>query len=252
MKAAHRPEQVKHTARPRAVILAGGAGTRLLPFTINFPKPLVPLGDKPIVEHLISRLIAFGITDITLSLGHLAELIKTYFTHRQSLVKKITLRYVEEDEPTGTAGSLAQIPGLDETFFVMNGDVLTNLNFNELLRFHREQGAVLTIASHVRQVKVNLGVLEFDDARRITHYVEKPENTFHVSMGIYVYEPTVLSYIEPGQYLDFPDLVLRLIASGEKVCAYPCDCLWMDIGNPEDYARAQQLIASEREALGLH
>lgn len=235
----------------RAIILAGGKGTRLLPFTVNFPKPLVPLGDTPVLEVLISRLLRFGITDITLTLGHLAELVKAYFDHRQNLLKQVSLRYVVEEEPTGTAGSLALVPGLDKTFLVMNGDLLTNLDFHELVKFHCEQEAILTIATHAREVKIDLGVLEFDAQNRITSYLEKPESTYHVSMGIYVYESRVLKYIQPGQYVDFPDLVLRLLKEGEKVSAYPTDCLWLDIGRPDDYARAQEIFSEKREAFDL-
>ncbi|MCM3900882.1 MAG: sugar phosphate nucleotidyltransferase [Pyrinomonadaceae bacterium] len=235
----------------RAIILAGGKGTRLLPFTVNFPKPLVPLGDTPVLEVLINRLIRFGITDITLTLGHLAELVKAYFDHRHKLINQISLRYVVEEEPTGTAGSLSLVSGLEETFLVMNGDLLTNLDFNELIEFHRQQEAILTIATHAREVKIDLGVLEFDSQNRITSYLEKPSSTYHVSMGIYVYEAHVLKYIQPGQYVDFPDLVLRLLREGEKVSAYPTDCLWLDIGRPDDYARAQEIFSEKREAFDL-
>ena len=227
----------------RAVILAGGKGVRLHPFTVVFPKPLVPLGDRPIIEVLIQRLIAFGITDITLTLGHLAELIKAYFHHRPQLTAQAWLRYIDEEEPTGTAGSLASVQGLDQTFLVMNGDLLTDLNFDALVSFHRRHGAALTIAAHQRRVKIDLGVLECGDDYRVIGYNEKPELTYDVSMGIYVYEPSVLKFIAPGMYLDFPDLVLKLIAAGEKVCAMPCDCLWLDIGRPDDYARAQEIYA---------
>jgi NDP-mannose synthase len=245
-------KQVKGSAAGlRAIILAGGKGTRLLPFTANFPKPLVPLGDTPVLEVLIQRLIRSGITDITLTLGHLAELVKAYFDHRRGLVEKITLRYVEEEEPTGTAGSLALVPDLDGTFLVMNGDLLTNLDFHALVQFHRAQKAMLTIATHTRRVKIDLGVLEFNGNFELTGYLEKPETHYHVSMGIYVYEPGVLKYIEPGCYLDFPDLVLRLLAQGQRVCAYPSDCLWLDIGRPDDYARAQELFAEKREAFDV-
>jgi NDP-sugar pyrophosphorylase family protein len=232
----------------RAIILAGGKGVRLQPFTVVFPKPLVPLGDRPIIDVLIRRLISFGVTDITLTLGHLAELIKAYFQHRLELTERATLRYVEEAEPSGTAGSLALVEGLDETFLVMNGDLLTDLDFDALVSFHRGQNAALTIAAHRRMVKIDLGVLECGDDHRVTGYSEKPEYTYDVSMGIYVYEPRVLRFIAPGAYLDFPDLVLKLIAAGEKVCAMPCDCLWLDIGRPDDYARAQETYAEARES----
>jgi len=230
----------------RAVILAGGKGVRLRPFTVNFPKPLMPLGDRPILEVLIRRLVTFGITDITLTLGHLAELIKAYFHTHNRLTTQFRLRYVEEEEPTGTAGSLASVPDLNNTFLVMNGDLLTDLDFDALVSFHRRHGAALTIAAHRRQIKIDLGVLECGDDYRLIGYNEKPELNYDVSMGIYVYEPSVLKFIPPRSYFDFPDLVLKLIAAGEKVCAMPSDCLWLDIGRPDDYALAQELYA-ERE-----
>jgi NDP-mannose synthase len=235
----------------RAIILAGGKGTRLKPFTVNFPKPLVPLGNTPVVEVLIQRLLRYGITDVTLTLGHLAELIKAYFSQQKSLSEKVQLRYVEEEFPTGTAGSIASIEGLTETFLVMNGDLLTNLDFDELVQFHYEKQACLTIATHSRRVKIDLGVLEFNEDYQVVDYIEKPEKVYPVSMGIYVYEPEVLKYIEPGEYLDFPSLVLRLLNDGKKVCAYPTDCLWLDIGRPDDYAKAQELFTEKQEELDL-
>ncbi len=235
----------------RAVILAGGKGARLAPFTASFPKPLVPLGDTPVLEVLIRRLLQHGVTDITLTLGHLAELVKAYFQHRRSLTEQATLRFVEEEEPTGTAGSLALVPGLSDTFLSMNGDLLTNLDLHSLVEFHREQNAILTIGVHSRDVKIDLGVLEFNGNFEVRNYIEKPRTTYHVSMGIYVYEPKALRYIEPGQHLDFPELVLRLLNNGERVCAFPSDCLWLDIGRPDDYAHAQRLFADKRETFEL-
>jgi NDP-sugar pyrophosphorylase family protein len=235
----------------RAVILAGGKGTRLHPFTVSFPKPLVPLGDRPVLEVLLQRLARHGVTDVTLTLGHLAELVKAYFVQRRDLLGATQLRYVEEARPTGTAGSLASVLGLDRTFLVMNGDLLTNLDFHALVEFHRREGALLTIAAHTREVKIDLGVLQLDGRGGLTGYVEKPTHNYHVSMGIYVYEPAVLKYIRPDTYLDFPDLVLRLLAHGERVCAYQTDCVWLDIGRPDDYARAQQLFAERREDFDL-
>jgi NDP-sugar pyrophosphorylase family protein len=231
----------------RAVILAGGRGARLKPFTASFPKPLVPLGDTPVVEVLIRSLLRYGICDVTLSLGHLAELVQAYFHHRQRLLRRLKLSYVVEEEPTGTAGSLALVKGLSETFLVMNGDLLTDLNFYDLVRFHRDRDAVLTIATQRRHVKIDLGVLQYNELAEITNYIEKPEQSYDVSMGVYVYEPSVLNYIEPGVYLDFPDLVLRLLADRKRVCSYVTDCLWLDIGRPDDYAQAQQMIAEHKE-----
>lgn len=235
----------------RAVILAGGKGTRLAPFTASFPKPLVPLGNKPVLEVLIAWLHSHGITDITLTLGHLKALLRAYFAESSDLSDSLRLRYVEESTPTGTAGSLAMVPDLDETFLVMNGDLLTNLNLHELVAWHRARGAAVTIAAHRRRVKVDLGVLDLDAAQDIVGYHEKPEHLHHVSMGVYVYEPHVLRYITSGQYLDFPDLVHRLLAAGEKVSAFVNESLWLDIGRPDDYARAQELFAERREEFEL-
>lgn len=235
----------------RAVILAGGKGTRLRPFTASFPKALVPLGDTPVLEVLIEHLVRHGITDVTLTLGHLATLVRAYFEQRQPVQGRVTMRYVEEAEPTGTAGSLSLVPGLDETFLVMNADLLTDIDFGDLVRYHREQGAMLTIATHTRTVRMELGVIDVGDDGQVRGYHEKPETSHQVSMGIYVYEPTVLRHIEPGKYLDFPTLVLRLLERGERVAAYRTDCLWLDIGRPDDYARAQDLYAEKREPIDL-
>jgi NDP-mannose synthase len=235
-------------APPRAVILAGGKGTRLAPFTVNFPKPLMPLGDTPVIEVLIRHLLSNGITDVTVTLGHLAELVKAYFSHRHELTRQIDLRFVVEEEPTGTAGSLRLVEGLDSTFLVMNGDLLTDLDFKELLDFHRKQNAVVTIATHPRQVKMDYGVLELDGTR-VQGYLEKPETTHHVSMGIYVYEPAALQYIPAGRYFDFPSLIWALLDNRQRVCAFVTDCMWLDIGRPDDYGRAQQLFAEKREAV---
>jgi NDP-sugar pyrophosphorylase family protein len=238
------PKGGKGAARGlHAVILAGGRGVRLKPFTVNFPKPLMPLGDKPIVEILLQRLISFGITDVTLTLGHLAELVKAYFQHRATFTRQLRLRYVDEEEPTGTAGSLAHVPGLKGTFLAMNGDLLTDLDLDELVAFHLRKKALLTIATHRRDVKIDLGVLEFDGENHVTGYHEKPQKSYQVSMGIYVYEPEVLRFIKKGEYLDFPTLVLKLVAAKQTVCAFPSDCQWLDIGRPDDYAKAQELFA---------
>lgn len=242
------PQNPRPLGDLRAIILAGGRGTRLHPFTASFPKPLVPLGNVPVIEVLIRRLLCHGIRDITLTLGHLAELIQAYFQHRRELANRLHLRYVIEDQPTGTAGSLALVPGLDRTFLVSNGDLLTDLDFASLLEFHKARQATLTIATHTRRLKTDLGVVDFDARNCVTGYREKPEHSYHVSMGIYVYEPRVLQYIEPGKYLDFPSLVLRLLERGERVCAFPADCLWLDIGRPDDYAQAQEIFARDPEA----
>jgi NDP-mannose synthase len=222
----------------RAVLLAGGRGTRLAPYTTVFPKPLMPIGDVPIVEIVLKQLRHFGFRHVTLAVGHLSELIRAYLDNNRKRFEGMVIDYVYEEAPTGTAGALASIGGLDDTFLVMNGDVLTTLDYATLVAAHRSNGAALTIASFRKQVKVDLGVLEIDASGRLTGYREKPELHFPVSMGIYVYEPRVLAHIPKGERLDFPDLVHRLLAEGEKVATFPWQGYWLDIGRPEDFAAA--------------
>lgn len=220
----------------RAVILAGGRGTRLAPYTITFPKPLMPIGDVPILEVIIRQLKHYGIGDIVMAVGHLAELLMAYFGDGGRF--GVNIGYSRETEPLGTAGPLALIPDLDDTFMVMNGDVLTTLDYAALAAHHRGSGAAATIASHQRDARIDLGVIQTDAAGRIVDYIEKPTYHYLVSMGIYVFEPTVLRHIAPGQRLDFPDLVLRLLAAGEKVQSHSFDGYWLDIGRPDDYGQA--------------
>lgn len=196
----------------------------------------------------MNQLVGHGITDLTLVLGHLAELIRAYFDQRPAWREKAKVKFVQELSPRGTAGAVGEVPDLKETFLVMNGDLLTDLDFHALVRFHRQRGACLTIAAHTREEKVDLGVLEIDAERRVRDYREKPVTRYEVSMGVYVYEPRVLRWIEPGQHLDFPDLVLKLLAAGETVCAYPAACRWLDIGRPDDYRRAQELHEASPDA----
>lgn len=230
----------------KAVVLAGGKGRRLAPFTVVFPKPLVPVGDRPVLEILLRRLAQFGVTEVILSVDHLADLMMAFIEGNPSLKKLLKVSYVRDEKPGGTAGPLAGIPGLDETFLVTNGDVLTTLDLSALLAFHKAQEAALTIAVHQKEVPIDLGVLELDGPR-VVNYKEKPRLHYSVSMGIYVYEPRVLRYIEKGSYLDFPDLVLRLIKNGEKVVGFENNAAWLDIGRPEDYARAQEEFGTSKE-----
>lgn len=224
----------------KAIILAGGQGIRLRPYTTVFPKPLVPLGQKPILDIIIRQLYYYGFQNIILSVGYLAELIQAYFQNGNRQFGDMNIAYVRENEPTGTAGSLGLIPGLDDTFLVMNGDILTSMDYAKFVAYHKEKGGTLTIAMHRKCVKLELGVMDIDQHGFLTGYREKPQQEYMVSMGIYVYEPRVLKYIESGVFLDFPDLVLRLLEHNEKVVSYPSDDYWMDIGCHEDYAQAQE------------
>ena len=227
------------------VILAGGKGTRLRPFTASFPKPLVPLEDTPILEVVLKQLIEQGFKKVTLCLGHLSELIRAYIQHKPELQEKLRINTVDENSPTGTAGSLATVPGLDHPFIAMNGDVLTNLNYASLVQAHLDSGAAVTIATHSKEVKIDLGVLQGDENGMLTGYIEKPTKNYSVSMGIYVYDPSVLSYIKPGEYLDFPTLVHMLLEDGKKVYMHKNEADWLDIGRPDDYALAQNIFKNE-------
>jgi NDP-sugar pyrophosphorylase family protein len=230
----------------RAVILAGGKGTRLAPYTTAFPKPLVPVGDMPIVEIVVRQLVAAGVTRITLAVGHLAELIRAFFTaHELAEV----IEYAHESTPLGTVGPLAHIPGLDEPFLVMNGDVLTTLDYRAFIAYHHQHGAWLTIASYERRVDVDFGILELGGRHTVVDYLEKPTHTYRVSMGIYMFDPRVRQYIPAGKRLDFPDLVKALLANRRPVVAYPFDGVWLDIGRPDDYARANDVFEQMRDVL---
>jgi len=222
----------------KAVILAGGKGARLAPYTKILPKPLMPIGDMPILEVILRQMKAVGINEVILTVGHLSELLKAFFQDGSRL--GINIQYSFEEIPLGTAGPLAMVTGLDNTFLVSNGDVLTDLNLNELIRFHHKENAIATIAVHHRKVKIDFGVIQWDHGSKINGYIEKPSFDYMVSMGIYIFEPHILDFIERGKYLDFPDLVKKLIASGEKVVGFPFEGYWQDLGRTDDYESAAE------------
>jgi NDP-sugar pyrophosphorylase family protein len=225
----------------RAVILAGGKGTRLAPLTEVIPKPLVPIGGKPILETVIIHLQHCGFHRITLAVGYMADLIRAYF--QDGAKWGVRIDYSFESNPLGTAGPLALIKGLNETFLVMNADVLTNLDYRELIQYHKIEKGVATIGAYQREATINLGVILLDEHNRIREYLEKPTSTYLVSMGIYVFEPWILKFIEPEIYLDFPDLVRRLLAQGLPVNHYPFEGYWLDIGRHDDYQKAAEEYA---------
>ena len=225
----------------RAVVLAGGRGSRLAPYTTVLPKPLLPVGERPILEILLRQLGAAGFDDVTLAVGHLAHLVRAVVGDGSA--HAVSIRYHEEERALGTAGPLASIADLDETFVLVNGDVLTTLDFRALVRAHRQAGNELTIATHRRTVLADYGVLHTDGAvgatHRVTGYDEKPELAYTVSMGIYVLEPSAIAQLRPGDRCDFPDLVLALLSRGAAVGSYPYDGYWLDIGREDDFRRAQ-------------
>lgn len=226
----------------RAVILAGGKGTRLAPYTTVLPKPLVPMGQRPILELLIRQLCRAGFREIDLSVGHLGGLIKSYFEGIE-LPNEIELHYRWEDEPLGTAGALRQIPDLEGDFLVMNGDILTTLRFDELLGRHAESGAALTIGTFRKTVPVDLGVIR-SSGDEVTEFIEKPTMEFDVSMGIYAYNARVIEHIPDGPF-DFPDVVAALMNAGESVRTFQSEGAWFDIGTLPEYQRAAAALEAD-------
>ncbi len=220
----------------KAVILAGGKGTRLIPYTKILPKPLMPVGDMPILEILIRQLKCENVNEVILTVGHMSGLLKAFFNDGEQF--GLHIRYSYEENPLGTAGPLALVDGLDDTFVVANGDVLTTLRVSEMLCFHKEQQAAATIAMHRRKVKIDLGVILCNGGPDVVGYIEKPTYDYSVSMGIYIFEPRVLSYIPRGEYLDFPNLVHKLLGARERVVGYPFEGYWQDLGRPDDYEQA--------------
>lgn len=220
----------------KAVILAGGKGTRLRPYTTILPKPLMPIDDMPIVEILLRQMKQAGIEEVVLTVGYLAEFLRLFFQDGERL--GLDIRYSLEEQPLGTAGPLTLVEGLDDAFLVTNGDVLTNMQLTDLITYHHEQGAVATIAMQQRQVNVDLGVIQLNGDAEVDDYIEKPTYDFMVSMGIYMFEPRVLRYIPENEYFDFPNLIKRLLGAGEKVVGYPFDGYWKDLGRPDDYEQA--------------
>jgi NDP-sugar pyrophosphorylase family protein len=234
----------------RAIILAGGAGMRLRPYTTVLPKPLMPVGDRPVLDVVIRQLAHHEFDRITIVTGHLAELIEAFFGDGGRY--GVPIDYFREDEPLGTVGALALIESLDDSFLVMNGDILTTIDYRALLGDHDESDAVATIATTRRDVEVSLGVLKFDDdgdPTRLTGYDEKPTLSYEASMGVYCFSPAAIRHIDSGERLDFPDLILRLIGAGEIVRAERSSEYWLDIGHLEDYERAADEFEQMRDRL---
>jgi NDP-sugar pyrophosphorylase family protein len=226
----------------RAVVLAGGLGLRLRPYTTILPKPLVPVGDRPILEHILRRLHACGARRVDLCVGHLGELIQVYFSQSDSLPDDLELAWHWEDEPLGTAGALRLVPDLSGSFVVMNGDILTTLDYRELVAFHQRSGAALTVATQARRVDIDLGVIE-TEGERIVGYSEKPKLDYDVSMGIYAYDERTLAHVPSEGPLQFPELVQRLLDAGENVASFRSEADWFDIGTPGEHERATDAYA---------
>jgi mannose-1-phosphate guanylyltransferase len=226
-----------------AVILAGGRGVRLRPYTTAFPKPLVPIGDEyAIIEIVLRQLRQAGFTDITIAIGHLGQLIRAYCGDGSQW--DLNIRYWSEEVPLGTMGPIvANLDDVPDHFLVMNGDVLTDLDYAALVTGHIGSGAPITVATYARTVKIDFGVLEIgagDDAERIVAFREKPIESFSVSMGIYALSRDTLKRYDPGQALGFDELVLDLLDGPDRPRVHPFDGYWLDIGRPDDYDTANE------------
>ncbi len=231
------------TDRPslKAVILAGGRGARLKPFTTTIPKPLVPLGDRSILEVLIGRLKSCGITDLVLCVNHMSGLIMAYFG--DGTAWDVTIEYSIEDQFLGTVAPVKLLNDLPEDFLVMNGDLLTDLDFRELYDDHIKNRALLTVATYTRDVTIDFGVLQIDRDRNVaTGFKEKPSYDLNVSMGVYVFNRELLEYVPDGRPFGFDNLMLTLLHAKKEIRVYPYSGYWLDIGRPEDFDRANQDI----------
>jgi NDP-sugar pyrophosphorylase family protein len=228
----------------RAVMLAGGKGTRLAPYTTVLPKPLLPIGEVPVAEILIRQLVAAGVDHITMAVGHLAGLLQAYFGDGERF--SVRIDYSLEDDPRGTAGPLTLIEGLDQPFFVVNGDLLTTLDFSAMAEHHSRREAIVTVGMTQQQHQIELGVLE-TNGEDVTAYIEKPPHTYDASVGAYVMEPEVLRFIPRDRPYDLPELIVQLIGAGQPVKAFRFDGHWIDIGRPYEYAQATELFEHERE-----
>lgn len=231
----------------RAVILAGGLGTRLRPLTFSIPKPLLPVGERPILEIILGRLKEHGFREFVFSVGYRAELIETYFGDGSRFDVKI--HYLKEEEPTGTAGALSLFQrkfqvAPDETFLLMNGDILTELDFSRFIEHHKSGGFDLTIGVKEIERQLPYGVLEVKDGlvRRI---VEKPVTRYPISGGIYLLQGGVLPLVPAGTYFTVPDLVDRLVAAGRRVGTYFIREFWIGMEDPEDMEKARSRIEAQ-------
>jgi len=232
----------------QALILAGGKGTRLKPYTTIIPKPLMPVGDYAILEIILRQLKHAGITEVILAVGYLGHLFQAFFQDGGRHGMKIS--YSTETRPLGTAGPIALVlEQLENDFLVMNGDILTTLNYNNLIAFHKKSKAAATIGTFQRDVKIDFGVVETDSDNKLVNYREKPTYHFDVSMGINVLnKQSIIPYLAGSEPLDIPELMMRLFRDSRPVYCYREPCYWLDIGRVDDYQTAVEIFESQQAA----
>ena len=224
----------------KAVIQAGGQGTRLRPYTMVLPKPLMPVGEQPVIELLLKWLRRNGISDVFITTGYLGHLIKAFCGDGSDW--DMNIQYSDEDEPLGTVGALNLVSDwLDDTFLVLNGDLITDLCLREFRQFHLRHGGPLSVATTSKAVRVDMGVIQHD-GDRIVAFQEKPTLNYRVNMGLYLVAPEVLEWIPKGMPFGFDHLIQQMLADGAAVHAYQHDGSWLDIGRPEDFVRAQEMV----------
>ena len=233
-----------------AVILAGGRGTRLRPYTVVLPKPLMPIGEYPILEVIIRQLVNHGFNSITLAVNHQADLIKAFFGNGSKW--NIKIDYSLEDSPMGTMGPLRLISNLPNDFLVMNGDVLTNLPFSDFFENHKKSKSLFTISSHFRKQLIDYGVLEINSKGNLSGFIEKPQKEYAVSMGIYMLNKEVLNFIPEFEAFGFDHLMLKLLKADKDVSVKNFSGYWLDIGRPDDYLEAiEQFDNMKNDFLGV-
>jgi NDP-mannose synthase len=231
----------------RAVLLAGGTGTRLRPYTVVLPKPLMPIGDYPILEVIVRQLVWQGFTHITLAVNHQADIIKAFFGDGSKW--GVHLDYSLETKPMSTIAPVSLIPDLPENFLLMNGDVLTDLDLTSFLQRHLTAGRLFTIAAARRLQLIDYGVLHIDSKHRLTGFCEKPRTEYLVSMGVYAVSRAVLDFVPPDSKYGFDDLMHNLLGRGESVTVEPYEGYWLDIGRPDDYMRAIEEFEQRKHKL---
>jgi len=218
------------------VLMAGGLGSRLKPLTNETPKPLLRIGDKPILETIMTGFIKAGFGKFFISINYKAEMIREYFGDGSGWGVEIS--YLEERERLGTAGALSLLPERPtQPFFVMNGDLLTTVNFEQMLKYHREHQAFSTVCVREHSITVPFGVVDFDD-HRLTGIREKPTQKFFVNAGVYLLDPGILDHIYVNEVIDMPSLINRTLAKGKPSVGFPLREYWIDVGRLDDLQRA--------------